>query len=115
MTDIKFTRNYGLAPAAPFWLVWNEDGFAPRFKHPNLSSAENEAARLASENPATTFHVLGVLASITTSAEIVGTRFDPMRDPPPVIENVAPTPPSAPEAFPAPAFLTDDAADLEPF
>lgn len=112
MTEIKFARNYGLAPAAPFWLVWNEDGFMPRFKHPNLSSAEAEAARLASENPGTAFHVLGVLSTITTSAEIVGTRFDPMRDPPVPVEEIAPPPPPV-EAFPVAAFLAED--DGQPF
>ena len=24
MADIKFARDYGYTPAAPFWLVWNE-------------------------------------------------------------------------------------------
>jgi hypothetical protein len=82
MTDIKFARDYGYSPAAPFWLVWNEEGSAPRFKHPTQDAAQAEAARLASENPGSKFHVLCPMATISTSMDIVGVRFDPSRAPP---------------------------------
>jgi hypothetical protein len=35
MAEIKFARDYGYAPAAPFWLVWNEAGHPPMHKHPD--------------------------------------------------------------------------------
>lgn len=44
--------------APPFYLVWNEDGFPPRFKHDSVTAAENEAERLASSNPGRAFYVL---------------------------------------------------------
>lgn len=115
MADIEFVRNYGYAPPAPFWLVWNENGQAPRFKHPNLAAAEGEAARLAQENPGSSFHVLGVLATVATSDKVVGTRFDPMKDPPAPTADI----PEAPLAEPpiAPAFLAElaDGDDGKPF
>ncbi|MFS0771078.1 hypothetical protein [Sphingomonas sp. 1P08PE] len=100
MTDIKFARDYGYAPGAPFWLVWNEDGRSPVVKHASRDVAEAEAARLASVNMGRTFHVLAVMSSITTSAEVVGTRFDPSRAHYPDVEVAAPLDP------PAPAFVS---------
>jgi len=44
--------------ATPFWLVWNETGHAPRFKHTSAVSAEREALRLATTYPGQTFVVL---------------------------------------------------------
>ncbi|AOR76309.1 hypothetical protein [Novosphingobium resinovorum] len=117
-TNIKFALNYGYAPTAPFWLVWNEAGFAPKFKHSTPTSAEQEAARLAALNPGTEFHVLVVLATIGTSTEIVGTRFDPLRTPPaPAIDLPPPAPPEIERAESPvpPAFLSDAALDAEPF
>jgi hypothetical protein len=43
---------------APFFLVWNEDGFPPRCKHPTCEQAENEAERLANAHPGKQFCVL---------------------------------------------------------
>lgn len=111
MSDIKFARDYGYSPAAPFWLVWNEDGHPPMFKHPSMELAQTEAARLASENPGRQFHVLCPLATISTSTEIVGVRFDPSRAPP-VIEVAAPEPEPAFISEPQPAL---DSIDEEPF
>lgn len=91
MADIKFARDYGYSPAAPFWLVWNEDGYPPRFQHPTQEAAQAEAARLASENAGTKFHVLCPVSTISTSTEIVGVRFDPNRAPP-IVEAEAPEP-----------------------
>ncbi|WP_374412679.1 hypothetical protein [Novosphingobium colocasiae] len=96
MTDIKFARDYGYHPAAPFWLVWNEDGRTPMFKHPSRDAAEAEAARLAASAPGCSFHVLSVMSTITTSIDIVGQRFDPAKSPPVAIE---------PECEPVPAFI----------
>lgn len=109
MSDIKFACDYGYRPAAPFWLVWNESGYPPMFKHPSQEAANTEAARLASENPGTQFHVLCPLATISTSTDVVGVRFDPTRAPP-VIEAEAPKPEFIPETPPAVASV-----DEEPF
>ncbi|MDF2382444.1 hypothetical protein JMG10_13260 [Nostoc ellipsosporum NOK] len=108
MTYIKFAKDYGYPPAAPFWLVWNDNGFPPKFRHPNLAAAEAEAARLASENPGKGFHVLGVLATVSTSTDVVGTRFDPMRTPPAPVGDDIPEAPAPVEVMPEPAFLSDE-------
>lgn len=101
MADIKFSRDYGLPPAAPFWLVWNEDGRPPMFKHRTRDAAEFEASRLASECPGRKFHVLAVMSTISTSTKVVGQRFDPSRampmedkdiDPPPEFIQAEPIP-----------------------
>lgn len=81
MAEIKFKRSYGYDPAAPFWLVWSEDGRTPMCKHRSREDAETEAARLAAENPGRPFHVLTVMSTIRTSTEIVGEKFDPSRTP----------------------------------
>ena len=41
-----------------FWMVWNPDGRQPRYMHMTRDQAENEAKRLASENPGEKFFVL---------------------------------------------------------
>lgn len=110
MSDIKFASDYGYPPAAPFWLVWNEDGHVPMFKHASRKDAEAEASRLARENPGDQFHVLCVMSTISTSTDVVGQRFDPTRTP--VVEKE--------DEQVAPAFVEVDALpspadDAEPF
>jgi len=100
MTSIKFAKDYGYAPGAPFWLVWNEDGRSPTVKHASRDIAEAEAARLAAQNQGRSFHVLAVMSSVSTTAEVVGTRFDPNRTPPGIIED--PTPECVP------TFIADE-------
>lgn len=41
-----------------FWMVWNERGHAPTYKHETELSAKTEAERLARLNPGHMFHVL---------------------------------------------------------
>jgi hypothetical protein len=41
-----------------FWLVWNENGRVPMYRHDTLESAQTEAERLARANPGETFYVL---------------------------------------------------------
>lgn len=101
MTDIKFAPDYGYSPAAPFWLVWCEDARPPMHKHRDRDAAEAEAARLANENPGRGFHVLAVMATVSTSIEVVGTRFNPSRTAYPDVEEAAPEPPS-------PAFVAEN-------
>lgn len=45
-------------PLSDFWVVWNPNSRNPMHKHSNRAAAENEAARLAKENPDTIFYVL---------------------------------------------------------
>lgn len=104
MSEINFKRDYGYAPPAPFWLVWNEDGRTPMFKHPDRDAAETEAARLATDNPGRSFYVLVAMATISTSTEIVGARFDPTRTP--IVK------PEEAQSPPEPAFIN---TDEEPF
>ena len=44
--------------APQFYVVWSPQGFAPKFRHGSETSAEEEAKRLARENPGKKFHVL---------------------------------------------------------
>lgn len=41
-----------------FWMVWNQGGNAPRYKHETEALAIGEAERLARMNPSDTFIVL---------------------------------------------------------
>lgn len=59
----------------PFFLVWREEGGAPIRKHETHYQAEQEARRLASENPGQKFCVLAPMARIVTANTIVE-RFD---------------------------------------
>lgn len=58
-----------IAPTeTPFWLVWNELGQSPRYKHETVASAETEASRLAMLHPGITFTVLAPVANVTSRA-----------------------------------------------
>lgn len=46
-----------------FFMVWNESGHAPTYKHPTLESAKQEAERLTRRHGGE-FHVLKSLASV---------------------------------------------------
>jgi hypothetical protein len=108
MADIKFKPNYGYPDAAPFWLVWNENGYPPRYRHETKDSAQAEAARLASSRPGQEFHVLACMATVRTSLDIVGEEFDPRRSKPiPVAEDVA----ALPQAFEDVTVAADDPED----
>jgi len=48
----------------PFWLVWNPLGRIPQFRHQTQKLAEEEARRLANENPGSTFYVLAPVCEI---------------------------------------------------
>lgn len=45
-----------------FWLVWNESGYPPRYRHDTEESAVREAERLARVNPGQNFYVLEAVA-----------------------------------------------------
>ncbi|MDQ2762675.1 MAG: hypothetical protein M3Y22_04050 [Pseudomonadota bacterium] len=59
----------------PFWLVWNEKGFPPKFKHTSSYDAEAEAQRLAAAKPGTSFVVLAPTARVTMKS-VEFERFD---------------------------------------
>jgi hypothetical protein len=46
-----------------FWVVWNETGHAPMFKHQCEQDARMEAERLARKCPGMRFHVLAAVGS----------------------------------------------------
>lgn len=79
MAEIKFTRDYGYAPAAPFWLVWDQEARISPLQFPDREYAEAEAARLAGQTPGASFHVLACMSTVSTDVQVVGTRFDPSR------------------------------------
>ncbi|MGH0004112.1 hypothetical protein ACQU0X_28910 [Pseudovibrio ascidiaceicola] len=41
-----------------FWMVWNPQGSDPRYRHNTRRSADEEASRLARQNPGQEFFVL---------------------------------------------------------
>jgi hypothetical protein len=95
MAEIKFTRDYGYAPGAPFWLTWDEQS-GHIGKHDNRDSAEAEAGLLASMTPGRTVHVLCCMSTIATDVQVIGTRFSPDRAPVRDVEEAAPEPMPAP-------------------
>lgn len=56
------------AEAVPFWLVWREDGLAPRYKHQSPEAAEAEARRLAIAHPGDAYMVLAPVARVRMDA-----------------------------------------------
>jgi hypothetical protein len=63
-------------PEPPYWVVWQENGDRPTYRHPTPDLAENEALRLARQMPGKTFVVLAPVARVTVGIETVE-RFDP--------------------------------------
>lgn len=101
MTDIKFARDYGYAPGAPFWLTW--DGVEDPKRHASREEAEASAAQEVSDLPGyKPVHVLCCMSTLTTDVQVIGTRFDPSRSPLTEVVDEAPPPP------PAPVLLSDE-------
>lgn len=61
-----------------FWMVWNENGNQPRYKHTFRPHAEEEAARLAREHKGQTFIVLESICEVVSSDLIVTRHTDPL-------------------------------------
>lgn len=59
----------------PFWLVWNPLRHAPNYQHISSKVAEEEARRLAMENPGQSFYVLCPTAQIRR-ADIFIERYE---------------------------------------
>lgn len=66
---------------SPYWLVWAEDGDAPRVKHRSQMAAEKEAERLANLHPGSSFCVLAPTARFTVRRVTIE-RFAPDLDVP---------------------------------
>lgn len=97
MTEIEYARDYGMSPASSLWIVWRGPGYEPA-RHASREKAEEDAARIAAQFPGCEVHILAVIATVSTSPKVVGTRFDPSRVAPeavPEFDEVEP--PAAPQ------------------
>lgn len=56
-----------------FWMVWNPNGRQPRHMHMNRVAADQEAQRLARENPGEQFFVLKSMTGFTAIPQPVET------------------------------------------
>ncbi|WP_336034774.1 hypothetical protein [Acinetobacter bereziniae] len=56
-----------------FFLVWNEQGGNPTFKHESQESAEQEATRLAKQNIGQKFHVLCSMCTFEVPNPVIKT------------------------------------------
>lgn len=57
-----------------FWLVWNLEARNPRFRHNSQSAAEEEAKRLAAQNPGQAFYVAHIV-SVARGSEVTMTTL----------------------------------------
>jgi plasmid maintenance system antidote protein VapI len=60
-----------------FWLVWSEKGGTPTVKHDTEQHARTEAERLARKHAGETFHVLGLVDSVTVTADVRWDTWQP--------------------------------------
>jgi hypothetical protein len=58
-----------------FWMVWNENGRAPTFKHPSHASANTEAERLAKLIPGERFVVLQAVGAVRVQNPVEWTEL----------------------------------------
>ncbi|MBJ8552723.1 hypothetical protein I6M82_09890 [Acinetobacter bereziniae] len=56
-----------------FYIVWNEQGNNPTFKHVSQEAAEQEATRLAKQNQGQRFHVLRSLCTLEVLDPVIKT------------------------------------------
>lgn len=56
-----------------FYIVWNEQGNNPTFKHVSQEAAEQEATRLAKQNIGQKFHVLCSLCTFEVPEPVIKT------------------------------------------
>lgn len=61
---LEFTR---------FWLVWRSGGSAPTFKHFTKEAAENEAGRLAGNEPGAVFFVVKAVSGFQANIPTINT------------------------------------------
>lgn len=116
MAEIKFAVDYGYREPAPFWMVYLEGGEKPSTHHASKGDAEETAALIAQTFPGRAVHILGVLATVQTSPDIIGTRFDPNKSPPKALPVEEPAPvPDDPEFGEVHATAASALAHDEPF
>lgn len=109
MDPIKFKNDYGYPPASPAFFVWH-DGNCSKVCG-SRAEAEAAASDIAILHPGQDVLILGAVAAVSTSKEIVGQRFNPDRTPPDPIPADEPAP--APE-FPEAADVDEPLASQEP-
>lgn len=113
---IEFEKDYGYAPAAPFWLVASDELGLVGSRYLTPEAAEEFAASQAAIRMSETFHVLAVVTTVKAEAKVKGERFDPNRRPPIPKADVSPALPDEPLADTlvecAPPISLDDG---EPF
>lgn len=80
MDAIKFNSDFGYSPGSPRWFVRRADQ-GDIFQYATREIAEAEAAKMASAHPGIDFDVLAVTATVRTSPDVVGQRYDPKRAP----------------------------------
>lgn len=56
-----------------FYLVWDEQGSRPTYKHQSLDAAEREATRLAKQNHGHKFHVLESVSTLELPDPVIKT------------------------------------------
>jgi hypothetical protein len=55
-----------IEPIEKFWMVWNPERSAPRFRHQSKGDACAEAARLSRRAPGEMFFVLAAVDAVTS-------------------------------------------------
>lgn len=56
-----------------FWLVWRSGGSAPTYKHFTKEAAENEAGRLAGNEPGAVFFVVKAVSGFQADIPAINT------------------------------------------
>lgn len=65
-----------------FWLVFNPARIMPKRQHSSRASAQQEAIRLAQQNPGESFVVLeGLMEYRTERPQVIGTHLEPAPEP----------------------------------
>ena len=59
-----------------FYLVWNESGFPPRFRHQTRHDAQREAERLATMTKGQSFYVLHAVSVSSTPKPVETISLD---------------------------------------
>ena len=99
-TEIKFEHTYGLSPASPLWFVIDDQPPSTVRQFASREEAEGKAAEIALENPGRTFLIAAVVATVETSSEVIGKRFDPSRVSPVALPDPVPEFPEVNEEAP---------------
>lgn len=64
-----------MKPNESFWMVWNENGGRPAYRHASRAAANTEAERLAKLNPGERFVVLQAVAVVRVQNPVEWTEL----------------------------------------